>query len=183
MTGSGSYNQDPYNQGSDNPGPSDQSLYSQNPYGQTAADAYGYQAPAFPAYGQPGYPQPGFGALVSAPAGRPGTVLAAAVLLIVVGLICAILAALAVTGTGAAIEGESGAFATGYLGATVLGLLGSVGGVVTGILLLVKRSRLIAILATVSAVLMAFTCIGLIATIAVPILLWAPAASRRWFTA
>jgi len=189
MTGSGPYGQDPYNPNPYAQDSSNQYPYAQGPYGQASADPYGqspveangYQQPGFPAYGQPGYPQPGFGAL--APVGRPGTVIAAAVVLIVFGLISAFFGAISATGAGGAIEGQGAAYAAGYLGATVIGLLGAVGGVVTGILLLVKRSRPIAILATVAAVLMAFTCIGLVATIAVPILLWAPESSRRWFSA
>ena len=104
-------------------------------------------------------------------------------MLIVVGLICALVGALTLLGSGEALEGEDAAFAAGFLGAAILGLVGSLGGIAAGIGLLLKRSRIIAILATVASVLMAFTCIGLIATVAVPILLWAPESSRRWFTA
>ncbi|BDD83989.1 hypothetical protein TPB0596_37520 [Tsukamurella pulmonis] len=159
-----------------------QEVYGQQAYGQPVHDqsAFGQPGQPYPGYPQPGYPQPGYGA---APTSRPGTIIGAAVVLIVVGLICALVGALTLLGSGEALEGEDAAFAAGFLGAAILGLVGSLGGIATGIGLLLKRSRIIAILATVASVLMAFTCIGLIATVAVPILLWAPESSRRWFTA
>ncbi|ADG80022.1 hypothetical protein TPAU25S_00213 [Tsukamurella paurometabola] len=174
--------QQPYGQN-----PYGQQPYGQQPYGapQGGPPNYGYQQPyAQPGY--PGYPQPGYpqAAGQPVPMARPTTVLAAAIVLIVIGGILALLQVITLIAGPAdsTTPGLDASTATAIVVvAGIIGLVISIGGIASGVLLLLKRSKAVAILATVASALMLLTCWGVIATIAVPILLWAPAASKAWF--
>lgn len=75
--------------------------------------------------------------------------------------------------TTAAIAGSVTAALIGWGSATL--------GAVAGIWLLRSQSRNSRVLATISAAAFAFTCIGFIATVAVPILLWRNRLAQEWF--
>ncbi|KXO96254.1 hypothetical protein [Tsukamurella pseudospumae] len=179
------YPQQPYGQ----PGYPQQQPYGQQPYGQpdySQQQPYGqsgYQQP----YGQPGYPQqgfgqPGFGGPV--PTTRPGTVLAAAIVLIAFGGLFGLLSLISIFTSSVSVAGLDNGAATGIVvGVGIAQLLICLFGVAAGVLLLQQRTKRIAIIATVAAGLMILTCWGVVATIAVPILLWASEPARRWFTA
>ncbi|MET9328431.1 hypothetical protein [Tsukamurella sp. NPDC003166] len=171
------YPQQPYGQPDYSQQPYGQPDYSQQPYGQPG---YAQQPYGQPGYPQPGFGQPGFGGPV--PTTRPGTVLAAAIVLLVLGAGVLVLQLVSL-GLGASAGIDDGAVMAGYAVGRVLGFVLGVAGIAAGVLLLLKRTKAVQIVATVVAALMILTCWGIVATIAVPILLWASESSRRWFTA
>ncbi|MET9328428.1 serine/threonine-protein kinase [Tsukamurella sp. NPDC003166] len=63
----------------------------------------------------------------------------------------------------------------------LLWMVSSVAGLVGAVLLFAKRTRTALIVATATAVLLGATCTGLIATVAVPLLLWGSKSARAWF--
>ena len=196
MTGSDPYDPNPKGP-RESEGPHNGGLpeYPQHPDGQ-----HGYQPQGFPqqpGYPQPGYPQPGYpqsgypypgygqsGFGAPMPTTRPSAVLAAAIVLIAVGGLLAALTAIGLFGSSLSVTGtamDSGAI-TGIV-IVIVQLVICVGAAAAGVLLLQKRTKQVAILATVVAGLLIVTCWGIVATIAVPILLWVPESSRRWFSA
>lgn len=134
--------------------------------------------PGYPYGNQPGYP----GQHPGAPEKRPGTVIAAGVVLIVFGLIGG-LARIAANVTTASAMGGYGdaATAAGFATVSIAGLLGALIALISGIMLLVTRSRGVRVFATIAAVILAATCIGLVATVAVPLLLWTSDSAKKWF--
>ncbi|GAB17724.1 hypothetical protein GOEFS_037_00270 [Gordonia effusa NBRC 100432] len=173
-------------------------------YQQSAYQPPGYQGDQQPGYQSPGYQQPGYPQPTSYPgyqapgygsgypAGypapgqpfavdkRPGPVIAAGIVLIVFGLLGVLLRAAAIGGV-SAIDSSDNAELAGGLIAMLIGAVACLLAIGAGIMLLTSRSRAAAILGTVAAALLIFTCIGLIATIAVPILLWTQDSAKAWF--
>lgn len=138
----------------------------------------GYHIPnnPMPPYGTPmpygavpGYPP--------VPQSRPAAVTTAAALLIVFGLV----GMLVVIGSAATSHLGESFEAVGQLLAYGIGVIGALLAVVAGIMLLVTRSTLAPILATIAAVALIFTCLGVIATIVVPVLLWSQQPAKAWF--
>ncbi|WP_304941281.1 MULTISPECIES: serine/threonine-protein kinase [unclassified Tsukamurella] len=161
------------------PPPAPQTLHTPPPYGQAPAPApYGQASMPGPAVAQPG-PGPGpygsqpsfpaFGA-APAPAKLPWQAIIAAIVLILCGIFGVLL-------------GISG-FADPEIGVPlgVLWVVSSLAGLVGAGLLFAKRTRTALIVATASAVILGATCSGLIATVLVPILLWAPKPVRAWYS-
>lgn len=66
---------------------------------------------------------------------------------------------------------------------SVLWLVCSVAGFVGAVVLFAQRTRTALVVATAAAVILGATCTGLVATVVVPILLWAPKSVRAWFSA
>ncbi|MFT3899173.1 MAG: hypothetical protein QM728_02875 [Gordonia sp. (in: high G+C Gram-positive bacteria)] len=149
--------------------------YPQQP---AAQPGYGYTDPA---YGQP-YPNasaPGYG--YAAPVtSRPTPVTAAAIVLLAWGalLVLGSLGNLANKGLATGDGAETAGRTLGLL----LGLALAIGCIVGGIQLLTKRTTGARTLATVVAALSILTCLGVIVTVAVPILLFTPESSKAWFT-
>ncbi|KXO96251.1 serine/threonine-protein kinase [Tsukamurella pseudospumae] len=120
---------------------------------------YGSQ-PSFPAFATPSTP---------VPTKLPWQAIVSAIVLILCSLFGLLL-------------GISG-FADKEIGVP-LGLLwvvSSVAGLVGAVLLFAKRTRTALIVATAAAVILGATCTGLIATVAVPLLLWGSKSARAWF--
>ncbi|NMD58183.1 MULTISPECIES: serine/threonine-protein kinase [Tsukamurella] len=117
--------------------------------------------------------QPSFPAVASAPipAKRPWQAITAAIVLIVVSVFGVLLGATNLSNpeVGAALS--------------VLWLVCSAAGFVGAVALFATRTRTAVIVATAAAVILGPTCFGLIATVAVPILLWLPTPVRAWYSA
>ncbi len=152
-------------------------LHTPPPYGQVSTPApYGQPVMSGPAVAQPGPApygsQPSFPAFGAAPAPAklPWQAIVAAIVLILCGVFGVLL-------------GISG-FADPEIGVPlgVLWVVSSVAGLVGAGLLFAKRTRTALIVATASAVILGATCSGLIATVLVPILLWAPKPVRAWYS-
>lgn len=143
--------------------------------------AAGFPAPGFPA---PGFPGPGFPP-PAPPARRPGPVIAAAVVLIVFGAL-GTLGNLARNASAAdsAVAGGA-AYATGILIGTLFLYAVTLGAIGTGIWLLVSPAGTGAarVCATIAAAGLLITVVGVVATVAVPILLFAPKSAQAWFRA
>ncbi|MFW0791456.1 hypothetical protein [Gordonia sp. CPCC 205333] len=139
--------------------------------------------PHWPADPNVGYQQPGYNNLVPGQPlpvdKRPGAVIGAAIVLIAFGVIAGLLRVVAFAVTTA--DYGTGAEAAGGAIASIVGLLASLFAIVGGIMLLTSRSKAAAITATVASALLIFTCIGIVATIAVPILLWTQDSAKAWF--
>lgn len=110
---------------------------------------------------------------------RPGSVIGAAVVLIVFGLI-GLLANARRAGHLAAVPSD-GFEAVGYLSAILIGGIASLVAIAAGIWLLTSRSSSGRVFAVIAAAALAFTCFGIVATFAVPILLYTPDSAKRWF--
>ncbi|UQE77183.1 hypothetical protein MYK68_03940 [Gordonia sp. PP30] len=149
-----------------------------NPYQGGQYPGAGIPGTPYPA-GQPGPPPPGFGGPAPLTT-RPGSVLAAGIIL------CAIGAVLAVIQVISLIVGSSSGVYSGVshglvVVAGLIGLLLSLFAVAAGAWLFTSRSNATRITATVAAALLILTCWGIVATIAVPILLYATETAKRWF--
>lgn len=138
------------------------------PYGKapTPAPAAAHSGP--PPYGsQPSFPA--FGA-VAAPSKQPWQAIVAAIVLILCGIFGVLL------GISGFADPEIGApVGALWIGCAIAGLVGAG-------LLFAKRTRTALIVATAAAVILGATCTGLIATVAVPILLWVPKPVRAWYS-
>lgn len=150
-------------------------LHTPPPYGQVPAFApYGQAAMAGPAGASPAPygSQPSFPAFGAAPAPTklPWQAVIAAVVLILCGIFGVLLG----------ISGFADPEIGGPLG--VLWVVSSVAGLVGAGLLFAKRTRTALIVATASAVILGATCSGLIATVLVPVLLWASKPVRAWYS-
>ncbi|GAA4738507.1 hypothetical protein MUG78_09225 [Gordonia alkaliphila] len=151
--------------------------YAGQPY---AAQPYPGQPYGSQQFG--GQPFPG-GAYPPAPQGptsRPGSVVSAGAILIVLGAL-GLLGTLSSRLMDTGITVGDGAYVLGSIIGTIISLVIVVAALGAGIALLTQRSNNVRILATVIAALLAVTCIGLVATIAVPILLWATDSAKSWF--
>ncbi|UQE75772.1 hypothetical protein MYK68_03945 [Gordonia sp. PP30] len=168
----------------------------------------GYPGPAYPgaAYPPQSYPgqpyavagapataYPGIPAAVApAPTRRPVPVIVAAIILIVGGVFLAILTgALMAAGINIGDYTDTSKLDPDaeQLGQSVMNVFLIVQIVLClvaagiGVWLLVSRSNAARICATIAAVLLAITCYGIVASIAVPILLFAPESAKKWFRA
>ncbi|MFW0791457.1 hypothetical protein [Gordonia sp. CPCC 205333] len=103
----------------------------------------------------------------------PGSVLAAGTVLVVIGVVGGVLRMLT---TDPAATTSYGARA-----GALVGVVAALLAVIAGAMLLRSRWRGYAIFATVAATLLILTGIGIIATIAVPILLWTRDSAKTWF--
>ena len=163
------------------PPPQAPTLHTPPPYGQVSAPAsYGPAAMPGPAVAQPGAgpgpygSQPVLPAFAAAlvPAKRPWQVTTA-------GVLCLVFAPLALLGIVGGLEGH----VDGGDIALMVGFIASVVGAgVAAALLLTKRTRGALWGATVGALLMIASCIGLVVTVPVVLLIWAPQQSRLWFS-
>lgn len=170
------------------------SAYPGSAYPGTALPGSAYPGAPYPTAGGPATSYPGYTQHPVAPgpqgpARRPGAVLAAAVVLIVGGVALAILTG-ALLASGVSIDSYTGGelepdvrdtaqtVMSVFLVVQVLLCLAAAG---TGVWLLTSRSNAARICATVAAALLIVTCYGIVVSIAVPILLFAPEASKAWF--
>ncbi|MGZ9827537.1 serine/threonine-protein kinase [Tsukamurella ocularis] len=158
------------------PSPQAPTMPTPPPYGQATPPAqYGqatYIRPSAPVapYGS----QPSFPAVAAAPvpAKRPWQVLVA-------GVLCLVFAPLALLGIIGGLEGHVDG---GDVALMVGFIAGVVGAGVAAAMLLTKRTKGALWAATVGALLMIASCIGVVVTVPVLLLIWAPQSSRLWFS-
>ncbi|BDH59006.1 serine/threonine protein kinase [Tsukamurella sp. PLM1] len=94
------------------------------------------------------------------------------------GVLCFMFAPLAILGT---LGGTDGHIDGGDISLMMGFIASAVGAVAAGVLLMTKRSRSALVVASVAAALMTASCVGVVVTVPVLLLLWAPQKSRLWF--
>lgn len=162
--------------------PYDSQPYPGQPYPGQSYDSQPYPGPPYPGqpYAAQAYPGGAYPP-ASTPMTRPGSVLAAAIILLVFGGL-GLLGTLASRFAGTITINGDTAYIAGTIVGTIISLAVCAAALGGGAWLLKDRSNNARILATVAAVVLLFTCVGIVATIAVPILLWATESSKAWFT-
>ncbi|WP_448222712.1 hypothetical protein [Gordonia iterans] len=137
-----------------------------------------YQGSPYPS-GEP-YAAPGYGA--PAPlTSRPGAVTGAAVVLLAFGAFLAIFQVIGLVSGSTVVMYDGEEYRTAATIGGIVGLIISIFAIFAGYRLLSDRTSTTRIIATVAAALLILTCWGIVATIAVPILLFATDSAKQWF--
>lgn len=176
--------------------PSDPYQAPQNPGGEVPGAPYqggqlpgasyaGGQVPGTPYQGAPypggePYAAPGYGAPAPVTE-RPGSVTGAAVVLIVLGALVAVVQLIGFVSGSTVVVYNGEEYRTAATIGGIVSLIIAVFAIYAGYRLLTDRTGTTRIVATVAAALMILTCWGIIATIAVPILLFATDTAKQWF--